>query len=96
VTSEGRVSVATTLEYNEEEGIAILRGDRDKNIPAKSTKGSDVLQGYTIIYYLDTNDVVVQGDVQGDIEVDLEGEGTSEDTGEDGSSEETTDTTNEP
>jgi lipopolysaccharide export system protein LptA len=96
VTSEDRVSEATTLEYDEEDGIAILRGDRDKNIPAKSTKGSDVLQGYTIVYYLDTNDVVVQGDVQGDIEVDLEGEGTSEDTGESGSSEETTDTTNEP
>jgi lipopolysaccharide export system protein LptA len=86
VNSEDRVSEATTLEYNEEDGIAILQGDRENNIPAKSTKGSDVLQGYTIIYYLDTNDVVVQGDVQGDIEVDL-GEGTS-----DGSSE--TDTTN--
>jgi lipopolysaccharide export system protein LptA len=92
VNSEDRVSEATTLEYNEEDGIAILRGDRAKNIPAKSTKGSDVLQGYTIIYYLDTNDVVVQGDVQGDIEVDLEGGGTSE-----GSSEtETTDPSGEP
>jgi lipopolysaccharide export system protein LptA len=82
VNSEDRVSEATTLEYNEEDGIAILLGDREKNIPAKSTKGSDVLQGYTIIYYLDTNDVVVQGDVQGDIEVDLEGGGTSEGSSE--------------
>ncbi len=72
VTSEDRVSEATTLEYNEEEGLAILRGDEDT--PAKSTKGSDVLQGDVIIYYLDTNDVVVQGNLQGDIEVDLEDE----------------------
>lgn len=97
VNSEDRVSEATTLEYNEEDGIAILRGDREKNIPAKSIKGSDILQGYVIIYYLDTNDVLVEGDVQGDIEVDLEGEGTSEDTGEDGSSDEpTTEPTDEP
>lgn len=98
VNSEDRVSEATTLEYNEEDGIAILLGDREKNIPAKSTKGSDVLQGYTIIYYLDTNDVVVQGDVQGDIEVDL-GDGTSEgSSGEptDPSSEPPTENTNEP
>jgi lipopolysaccharide export system protein LptA len=97
VNSEDRVSEATTLEYNEEDGIAILRGDREKNIPAKSTKGSDVLQGYVIIYYLDTNDVLVEGDVQGDIEVDLEGEGTSGDaSGNSPSDEPTTDTTNEP
>jgi lipopolysaccharide export system protein LptA len=92
VNSEDRVSEATTLEYNEEDGIAVLLGDREKNIPAKSTKGNDVLQGYTIIYYLDTNDVVVQGDVQGDIEVDLEGEtsdGSSETTTPDESTPET-------
>jgi lipopolysaccharide export system protein LptA len=77
VTSEDRVSEAATLEYNEENGIAILRGDKERNIPAKSTKGSDVLQGDIIIYYLDTNDVVVQGSLQGDIEVDLEDEGSS-------------------
>ncbi len=79
VTSEDRVSEATTLEYNEEKGIAILHGDAEKNIPAKSTKGSDVLQGDVIIYYLDTNDVVVQGSLQGDIKMDLEDGGTSGD-----------------
>ena len=98
VNSEDRVSEATTLEYNKEDGIAILQGDRDKNIPAKSTKGTDVLQGYTIIYYLDTNDVVVQGDVQGDIEVDLEGEtseSSSEGTTDESTSETNTSTTDE-
>ncbi len=77
VTSEDRVSEAATLEYDEENGLAILRGDKEKNIPAKSIKGSDVLQGDVIIYYLDTNDVVVQGSLQGDIEVDLEDEPAS-------------------
>jgi lipopolysaccharide export system protein LptA len=72
VTSEDRVSEAATLEYNEDDSIAILRGDSEKGILAKSTKGSDTLQGDVIIYYLDTNDVVVQGNLQGDIEVDLE------------------------
>jgi lipopolysaccharide export system protein LptA len=89
VTSEERVSEATTLEYNEEQGIAILRGDREKGIKAKSTKGSDVLEGYEVIYYLDANDVVVLGGVQGDVEVDLEEDGTAEDSSE-------TDTTNQP
>jgi hypothetical protein len=83
VTSEDRVSEATTLEYNEEKGIAILRGDREKGIKAKSTKGSDVLEGYEVIYYLDANDVVVLGGVQGDVEVDLEDDETpSGNTGE--------------
>jgi lipopolysaccharide export system protein LptA len=77
VTSEDRVSEAATLEYNEDDSIAILRGDPEKNILAKSTKGSDTLQGDVIIYYLDTNDVVVQGNLQGDIEVDLEDSGAS-------------------
>jgi lipopolysaccharide export system protein LptA len=89
VTSEDRVSEAATLEYNEEDGIAILRGDREKGIKAKSTKGSDVLEGYEVIYYLDANDVVVLGGVQGDVEVDLEGEETSQGSGQ-------ADTTNPP
>ncbi|MGL4611631.1 MAG: LptA/OstA family protein [Trueperaceae bacterium] len=79
VTSEDRVSEATSLEYDEENGLAILRGDAEKDIPAKSTKDGDVLQGDIIIYYLDSNDVVVEGGLQGEIEVDLEevGEGTT-------------------
>jgi LptA/(LptD N-terminal domain) LPS transport protein len=91
VTSEDRVSEATTLEYNEEQGIAILRGDREEGIKAKSTKGSDVLEGYEVIYYLDANDVVVLGGVQGDVEVDLEDDGTAESPNET-----TTDEANEP
>jgi lipopolysaccharide export system protein LptA len=80
VTSEERVSEAATLEYNEEAGLAILRGNEET--PAKSTKGSDVLQGDVIIYYLDTNDVVVQGSLQGDIEVDLEDEPSADSSGD--------------
>jgi lipopolysaccharide export system protein LptA len=89
VTSEDRVSEAATLEYNEESGLAILRGNEET--PAKSTKGSDVLQGDVIIYYLDTNDVVVQGSLQGDIEVDLEDE-PSADSSDDTPDEPVTDT----
>jgi lipopolysaccharide export system protein LptA len=84
VTSEDRVSEAATLEYNEDDGLAILRGDKEKGIPAKSTKGNDVTQGDIIIYYLDTNDVKILGNVQGEIEVDLEDGTTSDNT--DGSS----------
>jgi lipopolysaccharide export system protein LptA len=81
VTSEDRVSEAATLEYNEEQGLAVLRGS--ETTPAKSTKGSDVLQGDVIVYFLDTNDVVVQGSLQGDIEVDLEDDGSSESAADD-------------
>jgi lipopolysaccharide export system protein LptA len=84
VTSEDRVSEAASLEYNEERGLAILRGDLEEGIPAKSTKGNDVTQGDIIIYYLDTNDVLVEGNVQADIEVNLEDEETSGDGAADG------------
>jgi lipopolysaccharide export system protein LptA len=95
VTSEDRVSEATSLEYNEERGIAILRGDPEKNLPAKSTKGNDVTQGDVIIYYLDTNDVLVEGNVQADIEVDLEDDEPS-DGSSDGSTDETPPETDTP
>lgn len=92
VTSEDRVSEATSLEYNEKEGFAILRGSEET--PAKSTKGNDVLQGDTIIYYLDTNDVKIIGSLQGDIEVNLEDEPSSN-TGNENNTNTPTDNTND-
>jgi len=66
VTSGGRVTTAGTLELDENAGVAVLTGS-----PARSTKGSDVLQGSTLRYYLDSNDVVVLGDVQGEVQLDV-------------------------
>jgi lipopolysaccharide export system protein LptA len=66
VTSQDRVTTADSLELDEAAGIALMKGS-----PAKSVKGNDVLQGSTLRYYLDTNDVVVLGNVHGDLEVDL-------------------------
>jgi lipopolysaccharide export system protein LptA len=64
--SEDRVSEADKLEYDEDNSIAVLYGN-----PAKSTKGEDVIQGNVIVYYLDTNDVKIVGDVQGTLTVNL-------------------------
>jgi lipopolysaccharide export system protein LptA len=78
VESEDRISEAERLEYDEENSIAILTGN-----PAKSTKGEDVLTGTTIIYFLDSNDVVVEN-VEGEINVDLgDSEATSSESGTD-------------
>lgn len=65
VTSEDRVSNADELEYDEKNGIAIMKGN-----PAKSTKGTDFVQGKLIKYYLNSNDVVVIGNIAGEIEID--------------------------
>ena len=67
-TSEGRVSSADTLEYNEAAGVAILRGS-----PARSQEDDDVVEGSVIEYYLDSNDVVVKENVKGVFEYDREG-----------------------
>ncbi len=67
VTSDERTTTGDSLELDEEAGTAILRGD-----PARSTKGNDVLQGNVLLYYLDSDDVVVIGNVSGEIEIDLE------------------------
>ena len=40
--------------------------------PARSVKGNDVLEGSTLLYYLDSDDVVVIGNVSGELEFDLE------------------------
>ena len=73
VTSEDRISEAEELEYDEENSIAIMTGS-----PAISRDAEGFVQGETIIYYLDSNDVVVKGDIAAEIEIDLgEGFGTS-------------------
>lgn len=67
VTSDERLTSGDTLELDEEAGTAVLTG-----APARSTKGSDVIEGNRLLYYLDTDDVVVLGNVKGELEVELE------------------------
>lgn len=66
VEQGGRVSEADELELDEAAGVAVLRGS-----PARSTEGQDVVEGRVLRYFLDTNDVVVEGGVRGTLEVDL-------------------------
>jgi lipopolysaccharide export system protein LptA len=65
VTSEDRVSTADELEFDEKNGIAIMKGS-----PARSTQGNDFVEGEVIKYFLNNNDVVVIGGIAGEIEVD--------------------------
>lgn len=67
VTSEERVTSGESLELDEEAGTAVLTGS-----PARSVKGSDVLEGNRLLYYLDSDDVVVIGNVMGDLEIELD------------------------
>lgn len=67
VTSQERSTSGDTLELDEEAGTAVLTGS-----PARSVKGTDVLQGNRLLYYLDSDDVVVIGNVTGEIELELE------------------------
>src|SRR5690606_2416056 len=67
VTAGERVSDADTLELDEAAGPATLRGN-----PASSTEGENVLEGNTLLYSLDSNDVIVQGGVRGTLEIDLD------------------------
>lgn len=67
VVSEDRTTTAETLELDETAGVAVLTGS-----PARSVKGGDVLQGERLLYYLDSNDVVVLGSVYGELEFDLQ------------------------
>jgi len=66
VVSGERVSEAEALELNEDEGLAIMTGN-----PARSREGDNVLEGMRLLYYLDSNDVVVVGNVRGTLEVEL-------------------------
>ena len=67
VTSEERVTTGETLTLDEEAGTAILTGS-----PARSVRGDDVLEGSRLLYYLDSDDVVVLGNVSGELEMELE------------------------
>lgn len=69
VRSEDRVSRSDTLELDEPAGVAVLRGD-----PATSTQDGDEVQGSTLIYDLETNDVVVEGGVSGSFQLEEEEE----------------------
>ena len=64
IRSEDRVSQADRMELREDEGLAILTGT-----PARTRQGDDVVEGSVLTYYLDTNDVIVEGNVKGTIEV---------------------------
>ena len=64
VESDGRVSEADFLEYDEENGIAVLRGN------ATSQKDEETLSGDLITYFLNSNDVRVVGNVEGTIEIE--------------------------
>jgi len=67
VTSEERVTSGFSLELDEEAGTAVLVGN-----PARSVRGDDVLEGNRLLYYLDSDDVVVIGNVQGQLEIELD------------------------
>jgi lipopolysaccharide export system protein LptA len=70
ITSGDRVSTADRLELDEEAGIAILAGS-----PAVSRRGADEVRGDVLRYDLETDDVVVVGNVSATFEVDLGEEG---------------------
>lgn len=67
VVSEERTTTGERLELDEDAGTAVLTGN-----PARSVKGEDVLSGNRLLYYLDSDDVVVMGNVSGTLEIDLE------------------------
>lgn len=67
VEQGARVSEAEELELDEEAGVAVLRGS-----PARSTEDGDVVEGRVLRYYLDSNDVVVEGGVKGTLELELD------------------------
>lgn len=66
ITSGDRVSTAGRLELDEVAGVAILTGS-----PAVSRRGPDEVRGDVLRYDLETDDVVVVGNVSASFEVDL-------------------------
>ena len=80
IESDGRVSQADSVEFDDANSVAVLTGD-----PATSRKGDEFFQGNVITYYLDSNDVKVTGNIQGELTLDLGGEGATTTAGEDGS-----------
>lgn len=68
VEAEGRVSEAEVLELDEEAGFAVLRGS-----PARSRDEDGEVSGEVLEYDLDSNDVVVRGNVQATFSLDEAG-----------------------
>ncbi len=66
IESDGRVSEADSVEFDDANSVAVLTGS-----PATSRKGDEFFQGNVITYYLDSNDVKVTGDIQGELILDL-------------------------
>ena len=66
VDSDGRISEADSVDFDEANSLSILRGE-----PATSRKGDEFFQGNEITYYLDNNEVKVSGGVQGELTIDL-------------------------
>ncbi len=64
LTSGERVSSADTVEFDEQAGMAILRGD-----PAESRDGDNIVRGRVIEYDLDSNDVVVREGISASFEL---------------------------
>ena len=66
IESDGRTSKADEMDYDDANSIAVLRGN-----PATSEKDGELFQGKVITYFLDSNDVQVEGDIQGELELDI-------------------------
>lgn len=66
ISSGSRISYADSLVLDEDAGVATLRGS-----PARSVEGENDISGSVLIYYLDTDDVVVEGGVSGSLELEL-------------------------
>jgi len=64
VEAGDRISEADTLALDEGAGVAILSGD-----PAVSRAGDDEVRGRRLRYDLETNDVVIEGNVEGTFEL---------------------------
>ena len=64
IESDGRVSEADLVEFDEENGIAVLRGN------VTSQKGEETLQGDEMTYFINSNEIRVEGNVAGTLEID--------------------------
>lgn len=67
VSSGRRTSHADVLVLDEREGLAQLSGT-----PARSVEGENAIRGDELLYYLDTDDVIVSGGVSGTLDLELD------------------------
>lgn len=66
VSSGKRLSHADSLVLDEKEGLARLSGS-----PARSSEGDNAIRGEQLLYYLDSDDVIVSGGAGGTLRLDL-------------------------